>query len=185
VRTSGSFHLEHNLVVSRRLGFPIVGPQAPGRQRFPPRRMTHRYERLVALEPDHLSRRRALSALAMAGSAGSTRGNYSCGSDRPFRRRMSRNGITKSSGTGPLPTNPRVMPAHVDGATLAERRLMVEARIAPERRHLNGGGRRAADSQPRPCSCLETRQEVARLGIVVQILADAMRALTGTRNRTQ
>jgi hypothetical protein len=58
-----------------------------------------------------------------------------------------------------------------------------EKRKSPERRRLTRSGRRASDPQPNLCICLETRKEVARLSAVVQILTDAVQALTAAQKK--
>jgi hypothetical protein len=69
------------------------------------------------------------------------------------------------------------------GVGLAIWMSMEELRKLSDRRQLTRSGRRTTDPQPVQCFCIETRQEVARLRSVVQVLADAVQALTATRDK--
>jgi hypothetical protein len=65
---------------------------------------------------------------------------------------------------------------------LLQRWHMEERRGFPERRHPNLTGRRATDQElERPdVYCFETRGEVVRLRAVIEVLADAVQALTAS-----
>jgi hypothetical protein len=71
------------------------------------------------------------------------------------------------------------------GDALATNIDMEERRKTRERRQLSRAGRRTSDPRPEQCICIETRQEVGRLRAVMQILVDAVQALTVAHNKPQ
>jgi hypothetical protein len=61
---------------------------------------------------------------------------------------------------------------------------MDERRWIPERRQSRLIGRRTTDQSSRPDEyCFETRREVDRLRAVIQLLVDAVQALTASRSK--
>jgi hypothetical protein len=72
---------------------------------------------------------------------------------------------------------------------LAEPLLRLEAvekeerRTLSDRRRFAHNGRRAGDLQPAGCICIETRQEMAKLKSVIQLLADAVQTLTADHHK--
>ena len=58
-----------------------------------------------------------------------------------------------------------------------------ERRTLVDRRRFTHNGRRAGDLQAANCICIETRQELAKLKSVIQLLADAVQTLTADHNK--
>ena len=60
---------------------------------------------------------------------------------------------------------------------------MNELHPRPPRWRNAQGGRRVTDLHPGQRTCMETRDEVARLRVVIQTLVDAVQALTAVHPR--